>query len=567
MSSFFHKSLFEIIKALSTSPSDTSAFEDWVSGDLFINLIKQNVGQEELIIYTASKHIFIHTVIVPLKNLYPLDKEDLLSWSINPYTSRASIWYGGSDQTSGISYQIDDYAGSKTLSGGELIIFARTFEGMPEHRSKYYELLQELSHVANIHWIPERKAYSKFDQNGDFEDVVSITDSEEGPLVTMKQDALQEFLIAGGYGLIQMFDFSLYKTDAFPGWEGLEDRESLNSNKLFYRQRIREGVCGYLRGVQVLAPNKTKDDLYNKWANQDQNSENQYVEFIAHDWRNKTVRNISTDPQATTNYFAAKENNLPFELSPAFFRPEVLLKYKADTEKYTIGDRDIHCRAAWYLKGYDINEAGQVHAYICDLRNLPYEEQLYWRGFNEQPKSGISEQAYVNDFEGRPWSSINPFQNLRDKLRNLKVEWWSLQDEELLEKVTIPIANNKDEWADACMNLSKLVIEGLSKKFIKKHLHDNSQAVDKQHGSIRLFEQALVLHYEDEGEQKLSTMKNLQAIRSKVRGHAAGTEGRTLVEDALRRHEDFTTHFQYTCNELLKELELIEAMLDKAKEG
>jgi hypothetical protein len=36
-------------------------------------------------------------------------------------------------------------------------------------------------------------------------------------------------------------------------------------------------------------------------------------------------------------------------LSPAFFRPEVLLKYKADRDKYTVGERDVSCRAAWHL--------------------------------------------------------------------------------------------------------------------------------------------------------------------------------------------------------------------------
>ena len=563
MASFFHKSLFETLEGLSKSPEGDAAFSDWVEGEKFVNIIDKNVEQEELIIYAASTHIFIHTVLVPIKNLKPLDKEDLLSWSFSPYTSRASIWYGGQEQTSGISYQIDDYAGSKTLSGGELIVFARTFEGMQKPRRNYYELLQELSHVVGIHWLPERRAYCKFDQNGDFEDVVSITDSDEGRLITMKQDALQEYLIAGEYGLVQMFDFSPYQTDAFPGWDGLEDRESLKSNRLFYRQKIREGMCGYIRGVQVLAPSTTRNDLYKKWANPEQDNEKKYVEFIAQDWRNKAVRKISTNPTATTNYFVAKDNDLPFELSPAFFRPEVLLKYKADTEKYTIGDRDIHCRSAWYLKGYHINEAGQVHAYICDLRKLPYEEQLYWSGFNEEPKTGISEQAYTNDFEGRPWSSLNPFQKLRGKLRVLNVEWWSFQDEDLLEKVTSPIANSRDEWAEACMNISKLVIEGLSKKYIKQYLRDTSQSVDNRHGSLKLFEQALNCHYEDEVEKKLSAMKNAQAIRSKVRGHASGSEAQLLIDDALRLHEDFTSHFQFMCNGILQELERIEDMLNE----
>jgi hypothetical protein len=47
----------------------------------------------------------------------------------------------------------------------------------------------------------------------------------------------------------------------------------------------------------------------------------------------------------------------------------------------------VSCRSAWHLPGYDVNEAGQIHAYICDLRQLPYSEQLYWQSFNVEPKT------------------------------------------------------------------------------------------------------------------------------------------------------------------------------------
>ena len=90
-----------------------------------------------------------------------------------------------------------------------------------------------------------------------------------------------------------------------------------------------------------------------------------YVAFTAWDWRNERITSISTDPQATTNYFQTDGNSLPFELSSAFFRPDVLLKYKSDTDKYVVDERDIRCRGAWELRGIDTNEAGQVHAYIC----------------------------------------------------------------------------------------------------------------------------------------------------------------------------------------------------------
>jgi hypothetical protein len=87
--------------------------------------------------------------------------------------------------------------------------------------------------------------------------------------------------------------------------------------------------------------------------------ETKSIALIAHDWRNKRIARISTDLKATTNYLEAHGNSLPFELAPAFFRPDVILKYKTDKDKYTVGERDITFRASWRLEAFDINEAGQ----------------------------------------------------------------------------------------------------------------------------------------------------------------------------------------------------------------
>ena len=86
----------------------------------------------------------------------------------------------------------------------------------------------------------------------------------------------------------------------------------------------------------------------------------QYESFIAYDLKNGVVEEISCAPGATANYFT--KSDLPFEITPAFFRPEVLQRYKSDPTKYTLEERSISCRGTWSLQTYDINEAGQVHA-------------------------------------------------------------------------------------------------------------------------------------------------------------------------------------------------------------
>ena len=46
---------------------------------------------DELIIHASGPHFFVHTVLKRICKdvLSPLDQEDLLNWSDNPYKSRA----------------------------------------------------------------------------------------------------------------------------------------------------------------------------------------------------------------------------------------------------------------------------------------------------------------------------------------------------------------------------------------------------------------------------------------------------------------------------------------------
>jgi hypothetical protein len=105
----------------------------------------------------------------------------------------------------------------------------------------------------------------------------------------------------------------------------------------------------------------------------------------------------------------------------------VLLKYKADSEKYRLQDRSISCRGAWHLDTYDINEAGQIHTYLIYLRNLPYEEQLYWKAFNEEPKAPISKRAVATDFEGSWDLEYDSLQSLKMARRTAREASWVVE--------------------------------------------------------------------------------------------------------------------------------------------
>ena len=273
------------------------------------------------------------------------------------------------------------------------------------------------------------------------------------------------------------------------------------------------------------------------------------------------MTSISTDPQATTNYFQAESNSLPYETSPAFFKPKVLAKYKNDTDKYAIEDRSIYCRGAWRLRGYDVNEAEQIHVYICDLQNLPYEEQLYWRSFNEPCKAGISERAMRNDFCGQWFDYTDPLQQVKRILEGwekLNTTWWKLRDPALVRRVAVPRTDSRDEWAREFKNLAMLVIEGFDTKVIHRRLKEMKLQWKSDEKSLVLLERILSGLPANGSDRKLDGLRSVQLIRSKIDAHARGGEASDIAAHAIREHGSYSAHFDAVCLKIESELKSIE---------
>lgn len=570
MHNYEHTKLIEAITRLDEVPADAELFAEWIEAKAHLDFLRQNARADEVVIYASGEYTFIHSVAVPNERLTPLDQKDLLHWSLNPYTSIASYVSGGERKGVWVERGLRG-TGTKTLENATQLIFGRTFEGWIGPGRTYYELHQEYTHLTGIHWRPEKRAYCRFNEHGDLESVVSVTSREDKgsniALVSFKWEPLEEYLAASNASLVRMFDFTLLRPSGFSGWSDGPEQEINDSPDFFYRRKVRPGYAAYTRGVQVIrlrrSPHAIFTSIMDGWSGR---KSKQYVEFIAYDWRNNRVRKISTDPAATTNYFQAQGNTLPFELSPAFFRPEVLLKYKADRDKYTVGERDVSCRAAWHLEAIDVNEAGQVHAYICYLRRLPYEEQLHWLSYNEPPKASISKRAFVNDFQGAFVDFVQPLRKVLSIVqhwRDQKVAWWTLRDERLLERVNTPLTASRDEWAEAFMDLAKLVIEGFETKAIRARLDAMQVPYDRGDKTIALLEKLVSKTGSAESGQKLVGLRTVQLLRSKAKGHAGGSEAHQLAQDALAEHETFANHFQHVCSQVTDELETIEKWMSQ----
>ncbi|WP_424947730.1 hypothetical protein [Candidatus Spongiihabitans sp.] len=566
MSSHEHKKLIECIKKLDATPKKSEEFSEWITACKHLEFLRQNSYEDEVVIFASGEYSFIHTMVVSNSLLRPIDQDDLLRWSCSPYTSTAGyVWGGGRDD---VRVERESHLmGANTLENATNLVFGRTFEGWKDHDRTYFELHSEYSHITEIHWRPEHRAYVRFDHHGDLEHIVSVTQrqDESAPdvtLVSFKWKPLEEYLAATDSSLVRMFDFTLLRRSSFSGWPNGDEDIIKENDHFFYRQKIASGHAAYTCGAQIIPLRRPKEDIFSEIKEgRFSDHRKQYAVFIICDWRNKKITKVSTNPRETTNYFEARNNTLPFELSPAFFRPEVISKYKQDRDKYTITERSIRCRAAWTLNGFDINDAGQVHAYICDLRNLPYSEQQYWASFNEKPQSGISKRALINDFKGEFTDFTNPLQQVLQFVRRWNeknVSWWTLREDTLFEQINIPVTSSRDEWSGAFMDLSKLIIEGFEVTTIRAKLDEAHLLYDKNDRSIALLEKLTDKGRSKEEQRQLMGLRTIQRIRSKVKGHSGGSEAKELEKNALLEHETFRKHFMYVCGLVIDELEVIE---------
>jgi len=323
------------------------------------------------------------------------------------------------------------------------------------------------------------------------------------------------------------------------------------------------GTASYLRGFQIIRPTVSKKDVIGRYETGEP-KERQYSTFIAYDWKHGMVRKCSSDPKQLANYFV--KSDLPYEISPVFFRSEVLQKYKADTDKYQVRNRSITCRHAWHLQTYDVNEAGQVHTYLKYLSYLPYEEQLYWKSFNEPPRGPISRQAFRTDFEGKWDLEYDPLQSLMQILRDLHeahVPWWTLRDEDLIEKVHYPVTKSADEWAKELHALHKLLVEGFVTSELRSWAKNLGRKIDPQWKSLKLIKEMLrgLASGEDQVREIVEPLQELNFLRSKVSGHSSGKEAKRIRAGVLKQHKTYPNHFRQLCTQCDRAVRALRTLL------
>lgn len=546
----------DILK-ISVPPADNNA--EWLEGaaSAVIYVIK-NSQSADIILYAGVGQTYIHSVLARLDKVTPPDTSDLRNTHAPPHSAWAINHCSGGGKPDRV-YLSDplDHAGCESLAGGEQLVFRRRFAGVDKGPART-ELSQRLIQALDLYWLDEERAYCRLNEDGDVEPIIRVFSISERPgehddvVVTIDAHQLHRYMAVTDTALVMKFDFTRYRPNSFAGWHNHACSEH-GEGDLSYHAGIQAG-CSYANGFFIVRPQLTKLDLIEQNRREWWDEGKRYATFKAQDWKNNRLAEISCAPTALASYFE-KDSPLPFQITPAFFRPEVLQKYKADPEKYTLQSRSISSRAGWSLKTFDVNEAGQVHTYLRYLADLPYSEQLYWQSFNEWPKAAISERAYQTDFEGQFSTIADPLVDLKHEVQKLdqsKPEWWLPRGEALGATVHYPLTSSPEEWANAILALDQLVVEGFAPKALNGRLTAAKRPFDKQWGSIRLLRECLVCSGlgENDAIAVVEPFKQIHHLRSKVKSHAAEKEKQALIKAAKTNHRTLAAHFRHLVTEL-----------------
>ena len=505
-----------------------------------------------------------------MEDLDRVKPEDMTRWD-SPYESwSCGLVYGGG-QPPRVEYS-EPLSRSlpEAFRSGQQLVFGRSFSGRTENK-EYYEIAQFLTHAHGLHWTPERRAWCRFDENGDLEEVINWRERAgrsgygAATCIAIDRDVMEMQMSATGTALVQMFDVACVREN-FSGWNEREESAVQGDGLHLYFRAHREGANGgWIRGVQVISP-KLNSEGYGKYLYAKDRGPKQYASFITHDWKNNRISEISCAPDAMASYFQP-DSNLPFQISPVFFKPAVLDKYKADPDKYALKHRTISCRNAWHLQTYDVNSAGQVHTYLKYMGDLPYSEQLYWKSFNEGPKSPISQRAFTTDFKGQWSEHHDPLQELQTCLNDLHssgVAWFTLREPALVDQLHYPLTMADKAWDDTLLALAKLVIEGLNQKYFMSLAKSKGVDGDSSWRSIRWVQEAMnasgiTSELVDEVTMPLRT---LQDLRTKFGAHSAGKEAASIRAALIRNHKTPRSHIEHLGDELLRSLNHLRKLIE-----
>lgn len=356
----------------------------------------------------------------------------------------------------------------------------------------YVELSQDFRVLLNMHdryVSPTEHCFVVDNENGDWEKVAEI----KGETIRIKLTILRKYLALRRMNLLLFFDEMRFSQQSFQEL-GLtpimnqivkDDDYIYNYSSLVNCHADGNKSGGWIMGKCVL---RYREKDYNRDSfDQD---DRQYAEFI-YDYDDEgEPMSHSCKKKTLSNFFVANGDN-PLEMTPIFFKKEVLDKYYSNPNKYTVSDGAVGCEGSWSLH-IDNDHRNYVIVPLVYLGNLDYSEQLYWKGYNVSPERemGFSKTAYTRWIEGKFCNPMFPDLQFKYRFKQFNKKWekqfgWPLflplidEDEHRYKTLhCLTTENNHSDFDEQILSITKLVVDSLNQKCLQTEIDDSNTEVE-----------------------------------------------------------------------------------------
>jgi hypothetical protein len=502
------------------TPIEFLSFEDWDSR-------KENEATDWVVVARTQvdeiprrkSDFFTFSALAKLDDQHLKELVDKPGWEVDLELGHPTFYRNGAEGP--VRYD----SGAKLEKDGIVFspfVFLRSSHGYEPSR---FELVQDFMLYHDVFHSAEKSEYQRIDEDGETHSVVRVV--QEGKNLSVLVDAhdLKDYLAANRCHLVRYHDNIRWTADDVPNLGGGKHiQKELKGEVWCFSLWIgAETLSGWknvsiLRGKDVVRPYSEPDRRHTSFVSSD--DEREYAEFII--GRDKQGRLIEStcDESKLSNYFS--DLGTPHVLTPVYFKREVLARYYQEPKRFRVVDSYVTCLDLWGID-FDITKEGLVQVWLYDLGHIPHKEQLYWRGFNVEPKGKITEYRWRRDFLAEFADSDDPIYHFKKAFEELQAQSMGShgtcifleldeQDKHVYSSIHLPLTEEPGEFDAQIQSLAKITVDSLNVEFLEKKTGGKIDGKTIK-GSIDLL--ALYLSQSKlSGDETTSVVRALSAIQS-----------------------------------------------------
>lgn len=398
----------------------------------------------------------------------------------------------------------------------------------------------------------EDGCYYSVDKCGEREKVVDFAGDE----VRVRTKYILRFIAAKQCLFVYFVDARLASSSSFPlgSTECIAESDEVGGNYhigQWYTSDIDEGyLLSMLYARSFIEPGDV--ETCGVWP-YDEKIE-QYPEFIIGERPDGSLVRYTCDPNKLGTYFD-KEPRAPHYLTPVFFKPAVLDKYRS-SPYFDVSERHISCGSQWRCE-IDNVDPDRVMVYLGDLgRDLPESERTHFLSFEMSPvDQHISYEVFKTDLLNMwvkdPSGPVSMLMRARMELDKAWRKRFGLAlyrpfhraDEGILEQIHIPSGNGESEFEAVTMALTRALVDYIDESAL--------EGADAK-GSINKLE---VFLSANDIVADLNPLRDLQILRSAGAAHGKGSKYDRLYGDVVTEdHREDTKRLIARLTTMLNEL-------------